>query len=202
MAHLHSVAPAAVGLDAEPVVSPIAEIDRWCRLLETIDPALVPGWADVAAGLRETVPTAMPPAVVHGDFRLGNLLSVGERVTAVIDWEIWSIGDPRVDAGWFLINADPATYRRTTPYSGSTPPPAELAHIYAETLGCAVPELGWFQGLACFKSAATWSLIVKHNRRRTTPDADLEEMAAVLASLLARATEFLDAAVISTSNDR
>ena len=58
-----------------------------------------------------------------------------------------------------------------------------------------MPELDWFQALACFKSAATWSLIVKHNRRRATPDADLEEMAPVLPSLLARAAEFLDADV-------
>jgi aminoglycoside phosphotransferase (APT) family kinase protein len=197
MARLHSVAPSAVGLDTEPVISPAAEIERWCRLLETIDSALVPGWADVAAGLREAVPTALPPAIVHGDFRLGNLLAVGERVTAVIDWEIWSIGDPRVDVGWFLINADPATYRRDTSYSGSTPPPAELADRYAETLGWAIPDLDWFQGLACFKSAATWSLIVKHNRRRTPPDPDIEEMASALPSLLARAAEFLGAAVIN-----
>ncbi len=53
----------------------------------------------------------MGPAVVHGDFRLGNLLAVDERITAVIDWEIWSVGDPRIDLGWFLVNADPETYR-------------------------------------------------------------------------------------------
>ena len=49
---------------------------------------------------------------MHGDFRLGNLLAVGPEVTAVIDWEIWTVGDPRVDTGWFLTNADPATYQR------------------------------------------------------------------------------------------
>ena len=195
MARLHSLQPASIGLDTEPVISLTAEIERWCRLLETIDPVLVLGWREVGAALRRSVPPALPPAVVHGDFRLGNLLAVDDRITAVIDWEIWSIGDPRVDAGWFLINADPATYRRPTPYTGSTPQPAELADIYATALGCAVPQLNWFQALACFKSAATWSLIVKHNRRRSTPDSDLEEMAPRLPSLLARATEFLDADV-------
>jgi hypothetical protein len=38
-------------------------------------------------------------AVVHGDFRLGNLMAARASVNAVIDWEIWSIGDPRIDAG-------------------------------------------------------------------------------------------------------
>jgi aminoglycoside phosphotransferase (APT) family kinase protein len=141
--------------------------------------------------LHSSVPAARAPAVVHGDVRLGNLLATGDRITSVIDWEIWSVGDPRVDAGWFLINADPATYGRPTPYVGLTPTPAELADVYAGALESAVPELDWFQGLACFKSAATWSLIVKHNRRRTTPDGDLEAMAPVLPSLLAWAVDFL-----------
>lgn len=48
----------------------------------------------------------------------------------------WSVGDPRVDAGWFLVNADPATYRRVTPYSGAIPSPAELAVVYAAYAAC------------------------------------------------------------------
>jgi aminoglycoside phosphotransferase (APT) family kinase protein len=191
MARLHRIEPATVGLGGEPVVGPAEEIARWCRLLETVDPDLVPAWQDVASELHSSVPAALAPAVVHGDFRLGNLLATEDRITSVIDWEIWSVGDPRVDAGWFLINADPATYGRPTPYVGFTPTPAELAGVYAGALESTVPQLDWFQGLACFKSAATWSLIVKHNRRRTSPDGDLEAMAQVLPSLLARAADFL-----------
>lgn len=191
MAQLHRLEPGSVGLGAEPVIALADEIERWCRLFETVDPALVPGWQAVGTALRSSMPAAWPPALCHGDFRLGNLLATDDRITSVIDWEIWSVGDPRVDAGWFLINADAATYRRETAYSGSTPPPTELADIYASALGCAVPELNWFQGLACFKSAATWSLIVKHNRRRTAPDIEIEVMASALPTLLARASEFL-----------
>lgn len=191
MARLHGIEPTSVGLGAEPVVGPTEEIARWCRLLETVEPEPVSGWQDVADTLRSSVPAALPPGIVHGDFRLGNLLSTDDRITAVIDWEIWSVGDPRVDAGWFLVNADPATYRRSTEYADSIPPLAELADVYVSALGCTVPELDWFQGLACFKSAATWSLIVKHNRRKTRPDPDLEAIAPLLPSLLARAAEFL-----------
>ena len=191
MAQLHRIEPSAVGLDSEPVTGPTAEAQRWCRTLETVDPALVPGWHGVAAALESSTPPALPAAIVHGDFRLGNLLAVDDRVTAVIDWEIWSIGDPRVDAGWFLINCDPTTYRRPSRYVDATPPLSELAAIYREELGSEVPELNWFQALACFKSAATWSLIVKHNRRRQSPDPGLEAMAAALPRLLGGAREFL-----------
>jgi aminoglycoside phosphotransferase (APT) family kinase protein len=191
MARLHRIEPGAVGLGSEPVIGPSAEVERWCRTLETVDPALVPGWREVAAALESGTPPALPPAIVHGDFRLGNLLAVDDRITAVIDWEIWSVGDPRVDAGWFLINCDPRTYRRSTRYVDATPPLSELAAVYREELGSEVPELDWFQALACFKSAATWSLIVKHNRRRTPPDPAVEAMAAALPQLLSRAGELL-----------
>jgi aminoglycoside phosphotransferase (APT) family kinase protein len=191
LAQLHSLDPGAVGLAAESVAGPLDEVERWCHTLETVDPALAPGWRNVAAALRTSGPTALPSAIVHGDFRLGNLLADGHRITAVIDWEIWSIGDPRVDAGWFLINSDPSTYRRPTRYSGTAPPLDELAAIYRDAMAAAVPELDWFCALACFKSTATWSLIVKHNRRRSRPDLELESMAPVLPQLLARAGEIL-----------
>ena len=184
LATLHAVDPGAIGLGAEPVVELAAEIDRWCRALETVDPGLAPGWEGVAAGLRRRQPRPVRAAIVHGDFRLGNLLAVGPTVTAVIDWEIWSVADPRVDLGWFLANADPATYERRTRYVGRLPSPDELLSVYAEALGHATADVDWFRALACFKSTATWSLIVKHNRRRAEPDPDVEQMASVLPHLL------------------
>ncbi len=182
MAQLHALDPGSIGLGDEPVVGPREEVERWSRLLETVEPSTVAGWDDVADDLRATQPPALPGAVVHGDFRLGNMLAKGDTITAVIDWEIWTVGDPRVDLGWFLVNADPDTYRRPTRYAGALPPPSELAALYGD-----VPDLAWFRALACFKSTATWALIVKHNRRRPEPDPDVEAVAADLPRLLARA---------------
>ena len=187
MAQLHRVDPSAVLGGEQPVVGLEAEIDRWCRLLETVDPGLAPGWEEASEALRACMPEPLPPAIVHGDFRLGNLLSAGPEVRAIIDWEVWTVGDPRVDVGWFLANADPETYRRETPLATSMPTAADLAAVYAESMGGEIPALHWFQALASFKSAATWSLIVKHNRRRNEPDPQLEAMAAVLPRLLGRA---------------
>lgn len=191
LAALHAVEPATVGLGAEPVVSPGAEVARWSRALGTVDPGLAPGWQKVADALAATEPPAMEPAIIHGDYRLGNLLATGPSVTAVIDWEIWSVGDPRVDLGWFLINADPATYRRPSRYAGALPAPDELAAIYADRLGAPVVALDWFRALACFKSAATWSLIIKHARRRPTPDALAEQLAGTLGALVAWAADLV-----------
>lgn len=187
MAALHSLSPGELGLGSEPVIDPVSEVERWCQTLQTVDPALVPGWEGVRDALLRCAPTPIEPSVVHGDFRLGNLLAAGPSVSAVIDWEIWSIGDPRTDAGWFLINSDPQTYQRVPDAAGMAPPVAELAEIYQHELGREVVDLPWFSALACFKSAATWSLIVKHNRRRTAPRPEWEAMAPTLPRLLRRA---------------
>lgn len=192
MAALHRLSPAELGLNGEPVLEPVAEVQRWCETLQTVDPVLVPDWEGVRDALLDCAPTVTGPSVVHGDFRLGNLMAAGARINAVIDWEIWSIGDPRIDAGWFLINCDPATYQRVPASASGAPPTRELAGIYAFKLGIEVPDLDWFTALACFKSAATWSLIVKHNRRRRIPRAELEAMAPTLPRLLARAVSMLD----------
>ena len=191
MAALHSIPPASIGLDGEPVVDPVAEVQRWCATLQTVDAALVPDWQAVRDALLRCAPTALEPSVVHGDFRLGNLLAAGARINAIVDWEIWSIGDARIDAGWFLINCDPDTYQRVPASAGVVPPAAELAQIYQRE-GGSVSDLAWFTALACFKSAATWSLIVKHNRRRRSPRAELEAMVPTLPRLLARARSLVD----------
>lgn len=187
MAELHRVEMRSLMVGDVPVTGPEDEVDRWSRTLETVDTVLVVGWEQVSEALRASVPAPLPPAVVHGDFRLGNLLAVDARITAVVDWEIWSIGDPRIDVGWFLLNGDPDTYRRQTPYARSMPARAELAAVYADLFGANLPNLQWFEALAAFKSVATWSLIVKYNRRRSSPDADIESLVPVLSRLLLRA---------------
>jgi aminoglycoside phosphotransferase (APT) family kinase protein len=191
MAQLHRLSAHTLGLGSEPATGPSAEVERWSRTLETVDPVLVPGWRDVADGLWNSAPAGLAPALVHGDFRLGNLLADADRITAVIDWEIWSLGDPRVDVGWFLINADPETYQRDTPYAAAAPSADELMDLYSRELARDVGSLAWFRALACFKSTATWSLIVKHNRRRDTPLEDIERMAPLLPHLLSEARRLL-----------
>lgn len=191
MAQLHRLSPESLGCADEPVGTAASEIDRWSATLNTVDPQLAPGWAGVRDALRANRPGPVEPSVVHGDFRLGNLLAVGSQITAVIDWEIWSIGDPRIDAGWFLINSDPTTYRRKTPYDDMVPGVADLATAYTQARGVPVDDLDYFRALACFKSTATWSLIVKHNRRKPAPRPELEAMAPVLPALLAQANALL-----------
>ena len=192
LADLHRLDHGSLGLGDVPAAAPQDEINRWSQALQTIDPGLIAGWEEVREMLMASAPAPCPPSLVHGDFRLGNLLAVGSRITAVVDWEIWSVTDPRVDLGWFLLNGDPETYRRETRYAGSMPALSKLVAAYGDSFGAHPVDLSRFQALAAFKSVATWSLIVKRNRRRVAPDPDIEMLTHVLPRLLALARTLLD----------
>lgn len=55
------------------------------------------------AWLRAHMPRAERLAIVHGDYRLGNFLAVGDRITAILDWELVQIGDPHEDLAWVCL---------------------------------------------------------------------------------------------------
>jgi hypothetical protein len=55
--------------------------------------------------LDENRPPATPDTIVHGDFRIGNLLIDGDDLTAVLDWELVHRGDPLEDLGWLCVRA-------------------------------------------------------------------------------------------------
>ena len=89
------MAPDSVGLDDEPEVGLDAEVERWVRMFETVTDDLRSGFERAAAALRDTIPEAVPSTIVHGEYRLGNLLAHGDDVAAIIDWELWSREDPQ-----------------------------------------------------------------------------------------------------------
>jgi aminoglycoside phosphotransferase (APT) family kinase protein len=178
LGHLHALDPGALGLQSDDAALSLTdEVDRWLDLFRSLDDPLTNGFERCATLLHEQVPAERPGVVLHGDYRLGNMLTHEDRVEAIIDWEIWSIGDPRLDVAWFLMNCDdvdqPTAIRRTP----GMPASAELLAAYERASGAAVQEIEWFGALVRFKAASTMALIVKHNRRRPDPLPQLEEFA-------------------------
>jgi aminoglycoside phosphotransferase (APT) family kinase protein len=169
------------GLPAEPVLTAQQEVERWIRAFATVPAELRSGAEDTAAMLLTTVPEARLPAVCHGDWRLGNTLCVGGEIKAVIDWEIWSVGDARADLAWFLMMCDPAHPAAIAGQEAGLPAVAELVHAYATEADGPVPALPWFRALAAFKQAAVTALLAKHAAQRDSP---LEQVTARLATLL------------------
>lgn len=208
LARLQVWSPEALNLGTEPV-SPVAEeLNRWQRLFATVDADIGPGHEKLFARLARSVPAGVAPRVLHGDFRLANMLFVGTRLEAVIDWEIWSVGDPRSDLAWLLMHTRPAhVFHKDRPAAdraacSALPTPAELLAEYISTrrgLGASPDEidqvaidLPWFLGVCYYKVAATIAVIYKRDRRRPDPNPTLEVAARHLTDVLEAGHRALD----------
>jgi aminoglycoside phosphotransferase (APT) family kinase protein len=90
-----------------PVVSgdpALVQIEEWERQLDEIAEPL-PAVELGLRWLRANAPEPAEPALVHGDFRLGNFIVDAEGLAAVIDWELAHLGDPAEDVGWLCIRS-------------------------------------------------------------------------------------------------
>jgi aminoglycoside phosphotransferase (APT) family kinase protein len=184
---LHRLDPVEIGLGDEQVVTPVGEVDRWTRTFETVPEELSVGYRACAEALRHTAPEPLPSVVVHGDYRLGNMLCDGEEVTAIIDWEIWSRSDPRIDLSWMLFFTDEARHPVVpADIDSGMPADAELLAAYEDLSGTPVPDLAWFHALTRYKEAAAMALIAKHLAKRGDTDT-LARMTVMLPALIADA---------------
>lgn len=179
---LHSVPLALLPRDA-PRFSPPDELARWSRTMAAVPPELVPGSAELEHRLAAATPEAIAPTLVHGDYRLGNILSVGQEPTALIDWEIWSIGDPRVELGWFLVFADGSNFPGVGRDVPGLPTEQELLELYAKD-GTEFEELDWFNALGRFKMAAIMGHNLRRHREGRHHDPDQERLPDTIARLI------------------
>ncbi len=122
----------------------------------------LPAVDEAARRLAAELPAPAAATVVHGDFRLGNMIVAADdptRIVAALDWEMGAIGDPRADLGYLL-----ATYVEPggppSPVGGSPataaagfPSKAELVERYVERTGRDLAHLEWFVGFALWKAA-------------------------------------------------
>jgi len=122
----------------------------------------VPAVDEAGRRLVEGLPAPVPATVVHGDFRLGNMIvrpDASPRIVAAVDWEMGAIGDPRADLGYLLATySEPGSPHSLVGGSSVTraagfPSKRELAHHYAEVRGVEPERLGWFIGFALWKAA-------------------------------------------------
>ena len=180
LAALRVIGAAALGIDEEAVTLP-AEVERWRKALSTCElaPAAAEAEAECRHLLTTTSPAPLEPAVLHGDWRLGNMQCVGAEIRAVIDWEIWSVGDPRLDLAWLRLMSDPAHPTAVAP-DAPTLEPDELLAAY----GAPVADLGWFDAVVRYKQAAASALLVKNAERRGQVTERVERMRGGIPLLL------------------
>lgn len=189
----------SLGGSQEPPTELRSELDRWARLLDTAPEELAPEHSELYRRLASEVPSTVNPVLVHGDFRQANMIFEGSSLKAVIDWEIWSVGDPRLDLAWLLMHTDPAhRFAEERPAAdeaaGSGMPTREsLLVAYQEGGGLAEPNsLAWFLGYSYYKVASTLAVIVKRNRKLEAPAEHLQVAERSLSEVISHGMTALD----------
>jgi aminoglycoside phosphotransferase (APT) family kinase protein len=138
------------------------QVRRFTQLWQINATREIPAVVAVAERLAAELPEPLPDTVVHGDYRLGNLMverDRPDRVQAVLDWEMGAIGDPRADLGYLLATyAEPGGAPSPLGVSPVTvvegfPSRGELVARYVARSGREVGPLGWFEALALWKAA-------------------------------------------------
>jgi len=109
MAELHAADWKAIGLDQVVPASAdylTRQIRRWNKLWIDTQTREIPHLAEVGRWIQERLPTSSDATIVHGDFKLDNLIirpGTPPRCAALLDWELSTIGDPLADLAWLMV---------------------------------------------------------------------------------------------------
>ncbi|MFH8728442.1 phosphotransferase family protein [Streptomyces termitum] len=157
---LHAVDPAEAGLAdfGRPEGFLDRQLRRWGKQLAASRGRELPGIEELHAALGRALPASPAPAVVHGDYRLDNaLVGDDDRIRAVLDWEMSTLGDPLTDLGLLVMYSTPLDLPgspiSTTATAAGHPAAAELVERYAARSGRDVSALSWYTAFAWFKLA-------------------------------------------------
>ncbi|MFF0590497.1 phosphotransferase family protein [Streptomyces sp. NPDC003781] len=158
---LHAVDPAGVGLGdfGRPEGFLDRQLRRWAKQLDASRNRDLAGIDELHATLGRELPRSPSPTVVHGDYRLDNVLIGGENdeIRAILDWEMSTLGDPLTDLGLLVMYSSPLGLPdspvSTTAQAPGHPAPAELIERYAARSGRDVSAVAWYTAFAWFKLA-------------------------------------------------
>jgi aminoglycoside phosphotransferase (APT) family kinase protein len=167
----------------------------------------VPGYGELVTRLTDRLPAEGEATLVHGDFRLDNVLvtvAPRPRITAVVDWEMATIGDPLADLGLTLVYwTDPGEegwLKRDVSTDATASPGflsrAEFAAGYAERTGRDISRIGYYVAFGYFKLAVVLEGINARYLQHQTVGEGFDQDGFAVPTLVARAHEVLDAEVV------
>ena len=200
LAALHAFDPAAIGLGdyGKPGNYFERQVGRWTKQYRASEIDPIPAMDRLIDFLPSTLPPEGPTRIVHGDFRLDNLIIEADqpRVKAVLDWELSTLGDPMADFSYLLIGwVLPSTVRNGIGgldlEALGIPSMDETAERYAARAGIAKPgALDWMMAYNLFRLAAICQGIAGRVRDGTAASAHARTMAAQVPALSAAAWSF------------
>lgn len=188
IAHLHRIDPAAIGLAdyGRPGNYFARQIDRWTKQYRASETEPMPAMDRLIEWLPHNIPTGDETTIVHGDYRLDNMLfhPTEPRVVAVIDWELSTLGHPLGDFAYHLMawRLSPGAFRGiagTDLAALGIPDEASYVAAYCRRTGREdIPNLDYYLAYNMFRLAAILQGIAKRAIDGTASSANAHESGA------------------------
>jgi aminoglycoside phosphotransferase (APT) family kinase protein len=202
LARLHRFDPAAIGLAdygrGENYVA--RQVERWSKQYRASETEPIGDMERLIAWLPAHLPPAQPPRVVHGDYRLDNLIVASDapKVAAVLDWELSTLGDPLADFSyhlmqWHMPPADAGTGSLVGADLAALGVPSLEAYVDAYRARTGLdprPHLPVYFAYNFFRLAAILQGIAGRVRDGTATSALAGDKAALVPPLAAKAWQF------------
>jgi aminoglycoside phosphotransferase (APT) family kinase protein len=198
---LHAVDPGEVGLRdfGRPEGFLQRQITRWHKQFEASVPDGSNDETRVVQQLADRLPVSSRSGIVHGDYRLTNVLYAPDfsRIAAVVDWEMATLGDPLTDLGLlYVYHALAGTADSVMPDFPSEQGflgPDELLERYAARTGQPLDQLDWYIAFGYFKLAVIAAGIHARYLQGKTVGSGFEVFGQLRDSTLAAAADRLSA---------
>lgn len=135
------------------------QVDRWTAFLNRFKGRDLPGWEEAAQWLRAHKPLDYIPGIMHGDYQFANVMfrhGGPARLAAMVDWEMGTVGDPKLDLAWVIQSWPEDTSGGDGSVGGyvdltGMPSRTELLGRYSEVSGRQVDDIDYYNILARWK---------------------------------------------------
>lgn len=172
------------------------QVDRWTTFFERIKGRDLDGMDVATNWLRAHRPLDFVPGLMHGDYQFANVMfkdGAPARLAAIVDWEMGTVGDPKLDLAWMLqgwpedTNAPEASESSYVDLRGMPSREQVVAH-YAEVSGRQVDDLDYYLVLAQWKLA----IVLEQGFQRAGDDFKLQSFGPIVPELMRSAAELAE----------
>jgi aminoglycoside phosphotransferase (APT) family kinase protein len=169
------------------------QVERWTRFLERVKTREIPGLEEATRWLGTHRPLDFVPGVMHGDYQFPNVMfrhGAPAELAAIVDWEMGTIGDPKLDVAWALHGWPDGAEASELGHEHlvGMPSPSELLEYYAERSGRQVDDFDYYLVLAQWKLA----IVLEQGYVRAGDDPKLALFGPYVLQLMAEAAELAE----------
>ncbi len=174
------------------------QVERWLRFLDRVRTRELPGLDEATEWLRRHRPLDFIPGLMHGDYQFANVMfrhGAPARLEAIVDWEMGTVGDPKLDLAWVVQDwpedTSEAAGRGYVDITGM-PGRSELLDYYSRESGRQVDDIDYYVVLARWKLGI---VLEQGYTRAIQGDGDNEKLLGfgdVVLDLMKRAAELAE----------